>query len=49
MAKTKYQEVATAYVRDYLEQLLRMEDIVSDGLDRRIENAVKRYMEDKSK
>jgi len=28
MAKTKYQEEATNYARQYLEQLLKMEDIL---------------------
>jgi len=49
MEKTKYQEAATDYAREYLEHLLKMEDILSHNTDRRIEHAVKRYMKDKSK
>ncbi|MBQ7509525.1 MAG: hypothetical protein IJT53_01245 [Prevotella sp.] len=45
MTKTKYQEAATDYAREYLEQLLRMEDILSDGLDSRIRDAVKKQMD----
>ena len=48
MAKTKYQEAATDYAREYLEHLLKMEDILSGELDDRIEHAVKRYMKEKS-
>ncbi|MBR0273656.1 MAG: hypothetical protein IJQ59_06150 [Bacteroidaceae bacterium] len=49
MAKTPYQEAATEYVREYLEHLLKMEDILSHNLDNRIEHAVKRYLEDNTK
>lgn len=47
MAKTKYQETATDYAREYLEELLKMEDILGHNIDSRIELAVKKYMEDK--
>ncbi len=46
MAKTKYQEIATDYANEYLEKLLKMEDILGDGIDDRIEKAVKKYMEE---
>lgn len=49
MAKTKYQETATDYAREYLEHLLRMEDVLGQELDSRIEEAVKKYMEEMSK
>lgn len=49
MAKTKYQEAATDYAHEYLEQLLKMEDVLSSDIDCRIENAVKRYLDNKSK
>ena len=49
MTKTKYPETATNYAREYLEQLLKMEDILSDGLDSRIRDTVRKYMEKKSK
>ncbi len=45
MAKTKYQESATDYARKYLDELLKMEDILGDGIDERIEQAIKKYME----
>ena len=46
MAKTNYQETATQYARQYLDHLLKMEDILSNGIDSRIEDAVKKYMKD---
>ena len=48
MAKSKYQEAATNYARVYLEQLLKMEDILGSDIDDRIEHAVKKYMESNS-
>ena len=47
MAKTKYQQAATDYAREYLEQLLKTEDVLGNNIDRRVENAVKKYMEKK--
>ena len=46
MAKTNYQETATQYARQYLDHLFKMEDILSNGIDSRIEDAVKKYMKD---
>ncbi len=48
MAKTKYQEAANDYAREYLEQLLKIEDILGHDIDSRIEDAVRRYMKEKS-
>jgi hypothetical protein len=47
MAKTKSQEMAISYAHSYMEQVLKMEDILDWDLDSRIENAVKKYMEDR--
>ncbi len=49
MAKTKYQEAATDYAHEYLEKLLKMEDILGDGIEDRIEQAVKKYMDENKK
>lgn len=46
MAKTKYQEAATDYARKYLDELLKMENILGQGLDSRIEEAVAKYMKE---
>ena len=49
MAKTKCQETATHYAHEYLEQLLKMEDILGRDIDSRIKETVKRYMDEKLK
>lgn len=36
MSKTKYQETATNYAREYLKKLLKIEDSLSYDLDNRI-------------
>lgn len=46
MAKTRQQEQATDYALDYLERLLKIEEIVGRSLDRRIDEAVRRYMKE---
>ena len=47
MAKTKYQEAAMEYAKDYLERLLKMEDMVGRNvekkLDKMVEKKVKQY------
>lgn len=43
MTKTKYQEAATNYVHEYLEQLLKLEDTRSDGNDNCTKFARKKY------
>jgi hypothetical protein len=47
MAKTRSQEMATSYAHSYMEQVFKIEDIMGWDLDSRIENAVKKYMEDR--
>ena len=47
MAKTRSQEMATSYAYSYMEQVFKIEDIMGWDLDSRIENAVKKYMEDR--
>jgi hypothetical protein len=49
MAKTKYQETATEFARDYLEQLLKMEDILGRDLDNSVEHSLKQYRGKSSK
>ena len=49
MAKTKQQLKALDYAMDYLEVLLKMEDVVGDSLDQRIDRAVRKYMENNHK
>ncbi len=49
MAKTKYQETATDYARKYLDEMLKMEDILGNGIDGRIEQAIKKYMDENSR
>ncbi|MBQ9677090.1 MAG: hypothetical protein IJV44_03030 [Prevotella sp.] len=47
MAKTKYQDAAMRYAEDYLERLLKMEDLVGRNvekkLDQMVEKKVKQY------
>lgn len=43
MAKTKYQDAAMKYVEDYLERLLKTEEV----MDRKIDLVVRRYMKRK--
>ena len=45
MAKTKQQLKALDYAMDYLEVLLKMEDVVGGSLNQRIDRAVRKYME----
>ena len=47
MAKTNYQEAATEYAHEYLEHLLKMEDILGRTAYRCIELIAKRNPEDK--
>ena len=47
MAKTRQQLKALDYAMDYLEFLLKMEDVVGGGLDQRIDRAVRKYMDNK--
>ena len=48
MAKTIQQVQAKDYVMDYLEHLLKMEDLLDRKLDFHIEQAVRRFMENKN-
>ena len=47
MAKTTYQKAVAEYARDYLDEILRIEDILGQGLDSRIDEAVAKYMKEK--
>lgn len=51
MAKTKYQESAMAYAKNYLERLLDMEDMlghnVNERIDRMVEQKVQAYLKTK--
>ncbi|MCR5365922.1 MAG: hypothetical protein K6E67_07270 [Prevotella sp.] len=49
MAKTKQQLKALDYAMDYLEVLLKMEDVVGGSLNQRIDRAVRKYMENNIK
>ena len=46
MVKTKQQLKALDYAMDYLEFLLKMEDVVGNSLNQRIEQCVRKYMEE---
>ena len=48
MAKTAYQKAATEYAREYLDELLKIEDMLGEGLNSRIDEAVAKYMKEKS-
>ena len=49
MAKTRQQLKALNYAMDYLEVLLKMEDVVGGSLNQRIDQAVRKYMEERDK
>ena len=40
MAKTKYQDAAMKYAEDYLEQMLKMEDIVGHNVEKKLSKMV---------
>lgn len=40
MVKTKYQEAAMKYAEDYLERILKMEDIVGHNVEKRLNKMV---------
>ena len=40
MAKTKYQDAAMKYAEDYLERLLKMEDIVGHNVEKKLSKMV---------
>lgn len=40
MAKTKYQEAAMKYAEDYLERILKMEDLVGHNVEKRLNKIV---------
>ncbi len=40
MAKTKYQDAAVKYAEDYLERLLKMEDIVGHNVEKKLSKMV---------
>lgn len=48
MTKTKYQEAATNHAREYLEQLLKMEDTLGYVLDSHAKDDAKNSMDKKS-
>ena len=48
MAKTAYQKAATEYAREYLDELLKIEDMLGEGLNSRIDEAVAKYMKERS-
>lgn len=47
MAKTAYQKAATEYAREYLNELLKIEDMLGEGLNSRIDEAVAKYMKER--
>jgi hypothetical protein len=47
MSKTKQQLEALDYAMDYLEVLLKMEDVVGCNLNQRIDQAVQKYIDAK--
>lgn len=47
MAKTRQQLQALNYAMDYLEVLLKMEDVVGGSLNQRIDQTVRKYMEER--
>jgi len=40
MAKTKYQEAAIKYAEDYLERILKMEDLVGHNVEKHLNKMV---------
>ena len=40
MAKTKYQDAAMKYAEEYLERLLKMEDIVGHNVEKKLSKMV---------
>ena len=42
MAKTKYQEAAMEYAKNYLERLLKMEDLVGRNVEKKLDQMVER-------
>lgn len=40
MAKTKYQDAAVKYAEEYLERLLKMEDIVGHNVEKKLSKMV---------
>ena len=42
MAKTKYQETAVKYAEDYLERVLKMEDIVGHNVENKMKKMAER-------
>jgi hypothetical protein len=42
MAKTKYQETAVKYAEDYLERVLKMEDIVGHNVEKKMKKMAER-------
>ena len=48
MAMTAYQKAATEYAREYLDELLKIEDMLGEGLNSRIDEAVAKYMKERS-
>jgi HEPN domain-containing protein len=46
MAKTRQQVQAKDYAMDYLEHLLKMEDLLDRKLDFHIEQAVRKYIKE---
>ena len=46
MAKTQRQYHAMDYAMDYLERLLKVEDMVGRSIDQRIQDAMRNYMKE---
>lgn len=44
MAKTKYNQAAMKYVMDYLDQLLEVEDLVNEKVEKRIDMMLERKL-----
>ena len=42
MAKTKYQETAVKYAEDYLERVLKMEDVVGHNVEKKMKKMAER-------
>ena len=49
MTKTKYQEAAMKYAEDYLERLLKMEDIIGNNVEKKIKKLAEREVKQSDK
>jgi len=49
MTKTKYQEAAMKYAVDYLERILKMEDMVGHNVEKKIKKLAEREVKQSDK